>query len=274
MMKEIVKGVIVVQSKGELNHNEIPFEIPLKPKGNKQLYETYHGVFVNVQYYLRCEMKRSLLSKDLQCQAEFIVEMKESKEVSSKPVQFAITPDSLEKVENKPKIPQFLVKGQLDTVNCSILQPLTGELTVVETDTPIKSIEIQLVRVETCGMYQLLTTSFYSLLSHYQNTKPFYNIFFQDVQKDTPKMAWDSSGEWYTKMVWKVVIIMLFLLQIADGDVCRGFTIPIYMIFPRLFTCPTLATPNFKVEFEVNVVIVLQDNHLITENFPIKILRF
>lgn len=30
----------------------------------------------------------------------------------------------------------------------------------------------------------------------------------------------------------------------------------------------------FFIEFEVNIVIVLQDNHLITENFPIKILRF
>ena len=28
---------------------EIPFELPLKPKGNKELYETYHGVFVNIQ---------------------------------------------------------------------------------------------------------------------------------------------------------------------------------------------------------------------------------
>ena len=36
-------------------------------------------------------------------------------------------------------------------------------------------------------------------------------------------------------------------IQIADGNVCRGLTIPIYMIFPRLFTCPTLATSSFKV---------------------------
>ena len=28
---------------------ELPFEIPLKPKGSKPLYETYHGVFVNIQ---------------------------------------------------------------------------------------------------------------------------------------------------------------------------------------------------------------------------------
>ena len=28
---------------------ELPFEFPLKPKTNKSLYETYHGVFVNIQ---------------------------------------------------------------------------------------------------------------------------------------------------------------------------------------------------------------------------------
>lgn len=36
-------------------------------------------------------------------------------------------------------------------------------------------------------------------------------------------------------------------IQIADGDVCRGLPIPIHMVFPRLFTCPTLETTNFKV---------------------------
>ena len=28
---------------------EIPFELPVKAKGNKELYETYHGVSVNIQ---------------------------------------------------------------------------------------------------------------------------------------------------------------------------------------------------------------------------------
>jgi len=36
-------------------------------------------------------------------------------------------------------------------------------------------------------------------------------------------------------------------IQVADGDVCRNLPVPIYMIFPRLFTCPTLATSNFKI---------------------------
>lgn len=36
-------------------------------------------------------------------------------------------------------------------------------------------------------------------------------------------------------------------IQIAEGDVCRCLPIPIYMVFPRLFTCPTLETTNFKI---------------------------
>lgn len=36
-------------------------------------------------------------------------------------------------------------------------------------------------------------------------------------------------------------------IQIGDGDVAQNIPIPIYMIFPRLFTCPTLITTNFKI---------------------------
>lgn len=44
-------------------------------------------------------------------------------------------------------------------------------------------------------------------------------------------------------------------IQIAEGDVCHGLPIPIYMVFPRLFTCPTLETTNFKVGQYVFVVV-------------------
>lgn len=53
---------------------EIPFEIPLIPRQNKCVHETYHGVFINIQYHLKCEMRRSFLSKDIVKQLEFIVE--------------------------------------------------------------------------------------------------------------------------------------------------------------------------------------------------------
>lgn len=54
---------------------ELPFEFPLEPLQGQQLYDTYHGVFVNIQYNLRCDMKRGILAKDMQKSLEFIVEV-------------------------------------------------------------------------------------------------------------------------------------------------------------------------------------------------------
>ncbi|GFR81353.1 down syndrome critical region protein 3 homolog [Elysia marginata] len=110
--QDVIAGVVVVQSKGELPHQgitlnmegmvnlllstksvglfeafynslkpiqllnynldiikpgklpsgktEIPFEVPLKPKPGKTLYETYHGVFVNIQVIKDSRLRNSL----------------------------------------------------------------------------------------------------------------------------------------------------------------------------------------------------------------------
>ena len=278
---EIVKGAVVITSKGDLTHNgvsltmegsvtlqlsaksvgvfeafynslkpiqlvsynleiakagrfrngttEIPFELPLRAKAGKKLFETYHGVFVNVMYSLRTEMKRSLLSKDLAKVSEFLVEYATGDKSEEKSVDFTISPQSLENVKDRViKVPEFLVTGKINSVNCCITKPFSGELTIHHSSAAIRSIELQLVRVETCGC-----------------------------------------AEGYARDPTEIQNI-----QIADGDVCRGVTMPVYMVFPRLFTCPTLSTNNFKVEFEANIVIIFQDDHLVTENFPIKLTRF
>ncbi|XP_008465011.2 uncharacterized protein LOC103502664 isoform X2 [Cucumis melo] len=46
--------------------------------------------------------------------------------------------------------------------------------------------------------------------------------------------------------------------QIADGDVCRNITLPIYVILPRLLTCPTVFAGPFSIEFKVYIVITFQ----------------
>ncbi|XP_071184765.1 vacuolar protein sorting-associated protein 26C isoform X1 [Salvelinus alpinus] len=220
---------VVKQGKVPGGKTEIPFEFPLHTKGNKVLYETYHGVFVNIQYTLRCDMKRSLLAKDLSKTCEFMVHcLPQKAKLQPTPVDFTITPETLQNVRERSLLPKFLIRGHLDATNCVITKPLTGELVVESSDVAIKSIELQLVRVETCGC-----------------------------------------AEGYARDATEIQNI-----QIAEGDVCHSLPIPIYMVFPRLFTCPTLETINFKVEFEVNVVIVLHDeHHLITENFPLKLCR-
>ncbi|XP_022537136.1 vacuolar protein sorting-associated protein 26C [Astyanax mexicanus] len=227
---QLINSNIEVAKPGKVpgGKTEIPFEFPLQVKGNKVLYETYHGVFVNIQYTLRCDMRRPLLAKDLSKTCEFMLHCQPQKsKVQPSPVDFTISPETLQNVKERNSLPKFLVRGHLDATNCVITQPLTGELVVESSEVAIKSIELQLVRVETCGC-----------------------------------------AEGYARDATEIQNI-----QIAEGDVCHGLPIPIYMVFPRLFTCPTLETTNFNVEFEMNVVIVLHDDHLITENFPLKLCR-
>ncbi|CAM9124753.1 unnamed protein product [Ectocarpus sp. 13 AM-2016] len=60
-------------------------------------------------------------------------------------------------------------------------------------------------------------------------------------------------------------------LQIGEGDVCRGLVIPVYMVLPRLFSCPTMVTPRFRVEFELNVIVCFAEaeGYTATQNFQI-----
>jgi len=224
-------GVDIAKTgKFEDGDTEIPFEFKLEPLTGQQLYETYHGVFVNIQYLLKVDMARPLLAKNLQKTLEFIVEIPNpSVQLKLTPVSFTITPESLENVKKSSlkNIPKFKIEGHLDSATCNINKPFTGELKLEESEAVIKSIELQLVRVETCGC-----------------------------------------ADGYAKEATEIQNI-----QIADGDVCRGMPNTIFMVFPRLFTCPTLATRTFKIEFEVNLVVMLIDGHLITENFPIRLVR-
>ncbi|XP_017488869.1 PREDICTED: Down syndrome critical region protein 3 homolog [Rhagoletis zephyria] len=208
---------------------EIPFEVLLKPKQGRTCYETYHGVFISIQYYLKCELKRPLLNKDIQKVVEFMVEIPPPpKAIKIPPIKFVLTPDSLQNVKDKTRVPKFRISGRIDSTTCYIWEPFTGELIIEHCEQMIKSIELQLVRVETCGC-----------------------------------------AEGYACEVTEIQNI-----QIGDGEVARNTVIPIYMVFPRLFTCPTLITNNFKIEFEVKIVVILEDNHIITENIPIRIIRY
>ncbi|XP_044298152.1 vacuolar protein sorting-associated protein 26C isoform X4 [Varanus komodoensis] len=227
---EILTGVVVITSKDALQHQGV--SLTMEGSVNLQLSAKSVGVFEafynSVKYTLRCDMRRSILAKDLSKTCEFIVHSPPQKgKATPSPVDFTITPETLQNVKERALLPKFLIRGHLNSTNCTITQPLTGELVVVNSDAAVKSIELQLVRVETCGC-----------------------------------------AEGYARDATEIQNI-----QIADGDVCRNLPIPIYMVFPRLFTCPTLETTNFKVEFEVNIVVLLHDDHLITENFPLKLCR-
>lgn len=64
---QLVNYVIEIAAPGKVpaGKTDIPFEFVLKPRGSKTLFETYHGVFVNIQYNLRADMRRPFLAKDI-----------------------------------------------------------------------------------------------------------------------------------------------------------------------------------------------------------------
>lgn len=46
--------------------------------------------------------------------------------------------------------------------------------------------------------------------------------------------------------------------QVADGDVARGVELPIHLVLPRLYTCPTVDADSWGVEFELSVTAVME----------------
>lgn len=62
-------------------------------------------------------------------------------------------------------------------------------------------------------------------------------------------------------------------IQIADGNVIPDMEIPMYMLFPKIYSCATCHHAKFKIEFEINLIVIFLDGFQLTENFPIRIYR-
>ncbi|KAG9449548.1 hypothetical protein H6P81_009513 [Aristolochia fimbriata] len=211
-----------IQSSGKLGAGttEIPFSITLSSQqhdGGERFYETYHGANISIQYLLTADMVRGYLHKSLSTTIEVIIESDKAylaaAPVSPETVSFYITQDT----QKHPLLPELLsggfrVTGKVSTC-CSVSNPITGDLVVEASATPIQSIDILLLRTE--------------------------SILAGD------KILTDTS--------------VVQTTQVADGDVCRGMTLPIYVIIPRLLMCPTiLAGRPFSVEFQLTVVVSFQ----------------
>lgn len=209
-------------SSGKLNpgKSEFLFELPIDGIEDRTiLYETYHGVFISIQYCVKCRVRRPFLAKDLVEFIEFTIEY-DSEPIGAplfvkQPVKFEISPDSLTNTRSTDVIPNFKIVGQLDSLICKLIEPVTGKFVIEKCDATIRSVELQLVRVETCGI----------------------TPGDRDYSRDATEVQ---------------------NIQIGDGNLLRNTTIPIYMILPKLFTCPTLTTSNFKIGECINQNILFE----------------
>lgn len=225
----IVDYVTTIEKSGKVDDSkEYPFEFDLKALEDQEFYETYHGVYVNIMYTLKAELVRKFIGKNLMKQLEFIVEKPSTEKFDLVLEKFTISPENTEIASKRIKdFPDFEVEGFLKGLKVSISQPFEGQVVVKHCSEPIKCIELQLIRAETCGC----ADGFAKEATEIQN------------------------------------------IQITDGDVAAGLKVPIFMIFPRLFTCPTVAARTFKVDFEVNIVLMFPDGRLVSKKFPLHLVR-
>lgn len=130
---------------------EIPFEFVIEPVAGAKLCESYHGVYVNVVYTISVELKRSgMFARPLKAELEFFVHTPSASKPPAEPQDFEILPTSLENVRSDrlSAIPPFRVVGNLAQTNASLMAPFVGQIVVEESEEPIRSLELQLVRVE------------------------------------------------------------------------------------------------------------------------------
>lgn len=214
---------------------EIPFEFALNQTTKTPLYETYHGVYLSVRYKIHVEMKMGMFARDVKKFIEFVVHnpgqgYDPSMDQPQERKHWTMQPSNLQNVRKAllTAVPDYRVIGYLEHTKCDLSEPFIGELKIESTAIKIKSIELQLVRVESCSV----------------------------TEGGMVKEATEIQN-----------------LQLADGNPIKNQPIPIFMIFPRLFTCPSLLAPNFRVDFEVNLIVLFEDSHQITENIAIHTYR-
>ena len=58
-------------------------------------------------------------------------------------------------------------------------------------------------------------------------------------------------------------------LQIAEGDVMRGASIPIHLVFPRFFVCPITSNSLFSLGFKISLNVIFGNNFTVSESFDI-----
>ena len=217
---------------GDILENEIeyPFDIPVQSVEGMPILESYTGVYICVQYELRCMiLKRPntklLISNPQALKITILSKRQQIPTSPNSPAQFVISPATVENPTNLVK--PFVIRCFVESDHLNMAKDLTGHLIIESNAVPLKGVDLQLVRVET--------------VEHVEGT----------MKESTEVQS----------------------LQIVDGDPRKNIEIPIYMTFPRLFTSPSLNFHKFRVDFELNFIVMFTDGCMTTKNFPIKLFR-
>ena len=209
-----------------------PIEMQLCPQ-KEYWIESYHGVYISVVYSVAIICDLGMLNGSTTCGTEFYLEFPQRNKNAlipdAMPLKYFLTHEHVRNDAAEPfGVAKFNISGIINRTVCFMDEMFAGELVVNYSNTPIKSIELQLARMESIT---------------------------------------DSEGKTTREMT------EIQNIQVVDGDIARGVSVPLNMSFPRLFSCPTVIASCFSIEFEVNLVVVFSNGYSLIENFPIVLLR-
>lgn len=203
----------------------------LQPIKGQTLLESYTGVYISVKYAVTAILEAKGGAKvPSSFTTAFFVEVPgqgSGDRPSGEPVPFTISPSTLDNPQRLADTCHFAMEGVTQYEAYSMDETFQGYISVKDADQPIRSIDLQMIRIETI-----------------------------------------RGGEQQLKKATEILN-----LQLADGNVRRNSQIPLYLGFPKQFSCPTTYYKHFKIEFEVNLLVTFQNGLLITKNFPIRLFR-
>jgi hypothetical protein len=229
---------IKISENGKLvlgNNNIFQFKFSLNDDSkDNQLYETYQGVLVSLGYELKVEIE--LLNKG--------TVSSENKKV------FIFVPGQGINEEMKKKIIPY---------EFNIIPETIEKNKLTQTKMPKFRIKCKFDNTN-CD----LNNPFDGSIIVYESEIAIKSLELQFVRNESVILA---GGETLNE------ISEIQNLQIGDGDVNRDVEIPLFMIFPRYFACACLQTKIAKISFEMNIIVVLVNGIVITENFPINTWR-
>ncbi|CAD8044903.1 unnamed protein product [Paramecium primaurelia] len=149
---QLTKDKYILQEK-----NTFPFKYQLTPYQDRKILETYVGVYVAIQYSIETELTLSNGLKVTSTIPYFVYVPGQGSD-RIKPTDkyprvehFLITPDKLlgnSSTMNKSQNAKFRINGLIDTSICQFQEDFHGSLIIEECDSEIRTIDLQLIRVE------------------------------------------------------------------------------------------------------------------------------
>jgi hypothetical protein len=206
---------------------ELPFEVPVRAVDGVALRESYVGRYLQTAYSLSVEVSCGFLRRNLSAACEFFVELPAAGAPrDAVPRVFEITPASVRNADGSA-LPPCSIRGVLDQTRCRLDVPFTGSVTVERSDAVVRSLYLQLVRVETLG---------------------------------SGAGALTSASE-------------VLCVQLADGDVARGLAIPVHLVLPRRYVCPSVDADGLAISFKAHLQVRFAGGYMIEEQFPLELYR-